>query len=142
VAAASQTGRLQATSSGPFFSQQAYVYATVAQGNAVAAAVISPALVRCVASGLTRSSGNGTTYVVSREHGLSRPRLGARAGGYRVVADVSQAGQSIGTVYLDAIVLAHGRTVTEISFATFSGPPERRLELRLARAVARRIARD
>ncbi len=142
VAAAAQTGRFQATSSGPFISQQAYVYATVTQGSAVAGAVISPGLVRCVANGLTRASGNGTTYVVSREHGLSLPRLGAQAGGYRVVADASQAGQSIGAVYLDAIVLAHGRTVTEISFATFTAPPQRSLELRLARVVARRIARD
>ena len=99
-------------------------------------------LVRCVANGLTRASGNATTYVVSREHGLTLPRLGAKAGGYRVVADASQAGQSIGAVYLDAIVLAHGRTVTEISFATFTAPPRRSLELRLARVVARRIARD
>jgi hypothetical protein len=43
------------------------------------------------------------------------------------------------TVYLDMIVVGHGTGVSQISLTTFSQPPRRSLELRLARLIARRL---
>ncbi len=131
--------RFQGSSSGPFVSQTAYVYATAAQGTAVARALMRAALGRCIASGLLAGSGDGVTFAVSRRQSIVLPELGVAAVGFRVLGTASQAYQ-LTDVDLDAIVLAHGQTVTEVSFATFYAPAPRSLELRLARRIAKQIA--
>jgi hypothetical protein len=131
--------RFQGSQSGPFVSQVAYVYATPAQGVAAARALLRARLGRCFASSLVAGSGGGVTFKVLRQESLGLPRLGVDAAGYRVAGTASQAGQPV-DVYLDAIVLADGPTITEISYATFFQPPSRSLELKLARRLARLIA--
>jgi hypothetical protein len=42
-------------------------------------------------------------------------------------------------VDLDAIVLAHGQTVTAVSFASLYTPPSKTLEVRLARRIAQLV---
>lgn len=138
---AQATGRFSGSSTGPFVSQQAYAYATAAQGEAVARAVIGRRLLACVAASLTGASTRQIRFRVLRRHGLGLPGLGVAARGYRVAGTATQPEQTV-AVFLDAIVLAHGRTLTELSFASFFAPPPRALELRLARAAARRIATD
>lgn len=130
--------RFQGSSSGPFVSQTAYVYATPAQGTAAARALMRAKLGTCVSASLVDGSGGGVSFAVSKESPLRLPRLGVAAIGYRVAGTASQPYQLV-DVYLDAIVLAHGATVTEVSFATFLAPPAESLELRLARQIAKLI---
>lgn len=138
---AEATGRFSGSSTGPFVSQQAYAYASSAQGQAVARAVMQRRLLACVAGSLAGGSTRQIRFRVLRRHGLGLPGLGVAARGYRVAGTATQPEQTV-AVFLDAIVLAHGRTLTELSFATFFAPPPRALELRLARAAARLIAAD
>lgn len=132
------TGRFSDSSSGPFVSQAAYAYATIADGEAAARAVMRRRLVSCIAGSLTGGSTRQVKFRVSRHHGLALRSLGVNARGYRVVGTASQPEQTV-AVYLDAIVLAHAQVVTELSLASFDAPPPRHLELRLARLVAHRL---
>ncbi len=133
--------RYQGSSTGPFVSQTAYVYATPAQGRAVARAQMNAKLGRCLASGLVDGSGAGVTFAAKAGVPLRLPGLGSgvAAVGYRVPGTASKPYQLV-DVYLDAIVLARGSAITEVSFATFFEPPARSLELRLARQLARLLA--
>jgi hypothetical protein len=135
---AAATGRFRQSSTGPFVSQAAYVYATSAQGAAVARAVMRAKLLRCVADSLVAASGGGVKYAVTHRRLLTLPGVGIRAAGYRVAGTATLSGTST-DVYLDALVLANGQSVTEVSLATFYGPPSRALELRLARTIAHRV---
>lgn len=135
---AATTGRLFQTAAGPFVSQTAYAYATAAEATAVARHYLRRGLVTCIASSLTGGSTRQVKFRVRRRHGLAVPRLGLAARGYRVAGTATEPEQTV-AVYLDAIVLARGQVVTELSLASFYAPP-RRLELRLERLAARRLA--
>lgn len=128
--------RFQGSSSGPFVSQTAYVYATAAQGRAAARALMRAKLGTCVSASLLDGSGDGVSFAVSKVSPLPLPALGVGAIGFRVAGTASQTYQLV-DVYLDAIVLARGATVTEVSFATFLAPASESLEVRLARQLAR-----
>jgi hypothetical protein len=126
------------SSSGPFVSQAAYVYASAAQRAAVWRTVVRRPLVRCVAASLAGGSGNGVRFSVTGKRLLSLPRVGAPAAGYRASGTATSQGQSI-NVFLDVVVLGSDRTITAISISSFEQPVARALELRLARTVAGRL---
>jgi hypothetical protein len=128
----------QPAAGGLFVSQVADTYATAGQGAAAARGLIRPGLIRCLAASLTGGSTAAIHFAVTRRGRLGLPRLGVDAAGYRVSGTASQPYQIV-PVYLDAIVLAHGQTITEVSFASFETPPPRALELRLARLLAHRL---
>ena len=134
------SARYQESSSGPFVSQTAYVYATIAEGRAVARAEMQAKLERCLAASLVAGSGGGVRFAATARAPLQLPGLGAgvTAVGYRISGTASQPYQLV-DVYLDAIVLARGAEISEVSLASFLTPPERSLELRVARAIARRL---
>lgn len=132
-AAASPTFR--GSASGPFVSQEAWAYATVAQQGKLWSTVVRPKLLRCLAESLTQGSSQGVTFTVTGQHLLSLPRLPAKVAGYRVAGVASQSGAS-NDVYLDMIVLGRGQAISAITFSSFEQPPSRRLERRLARVVA------
>jgi hypothetical protein len=136
---AAATGRFAPAGGGLFVSQVAHSYATAAQGRAAARALLRPALARCLAAGLTGGSTATVHFAATGHRRLGLPGLGLAAAGYRVSGTASQTYQLV-DVYLDAIVLARGQTVTQVSFASFETPPSRALELRLARLIARRLA--
>jgi hypothetical protein len=125
------------SSSGPFVSQLAYVYASGAQRAQVWRAVVQPRLVRCVAESLSAGSGHGVRFRVTGKRLLRLPRLGVAAAGYRASGEAISQGQAI-DVFLDMLVLGSGRTITAISISSFEQPAARAVELRLARAVASR----
>jgi hypothetical protein len=135
-AASSRT--FQAGSSGPFVSQTSYVYRNASQAATVAAAVIAPGMLRCVAAALVSGSSRGVTFAVSSRRRFSVQGTAATAAGYRVSGTAARSDQTVGA-YLDMIVLARGQTVSQISFASLLTPPDPKLEVRLARIIARRI---
>ena len=129
----------QQSSSGPFVADSAYVYASAAEERAYWDKVMRPGLLRCVAAALTQGSGSGLRFTVTAKQRLTLPKLPSSAAGYRVSGTASGSGQTI-DVYLDMVVLGRGRAISAISLSTFSQPVDRRLELRLARLAANRLA--
>jgi hypothetical protein len=126
------------SSNGPFVAQDAYAYATAAQRTAVWGATVRRGLVRCVAESLVGGSGRDVRFAVTGKRLLGSPKLAVAAAGYRVSGTATSQGQSV-NVFLDMLVLGSGRTITSISLSSFEAPVARPLELRLARAVARRM---
>jgi hypothetical protein len=66
------------------------------------------------------------------------PALAARSAGDRVTAKGETSGKTV-TAYLDTLLIARGRTVTELGFTGYGQPVARQLELRLARIVGARL---
>lgn len=126
------------SSSGPFLTQDAYVYGTAAQRATVWRALARPRYLRCVAASVTGGSGHGVRFAVTGKRLLSLPRLGVAAAGYRVRGTATTQGVST-DVFLDVLLLGSGRTITAISLSTFEQPVARALELRLARTAAGRL---
>jgi hypothetical protein len=125
-------------SSGPFISADAYVYASTAQTARVWSRVVRPLLSRCVAEGLRAASGNGTKFRVTSSDLLNLPGLKVRRAGYRIAGTATRGGQSV-NVFLDALLLTSGRRLLAVSVSSFSAPPPRSLESRLARTLAARL---
>ncbi len=124
--------------SGPFVSQTAFVYASPAEQGEVWDRVMTPGYSRCAAASLLSGATGRVRFQVSRRQRLSLPRVAARQAGYRVVGDAIAGSVTI-PVYLDVVALGAGPVLTEISVSSFDQPVSRRLELSLARAVARRL---
>lgn len=129
----------RAATGGPFVSQSAWIYRTAAQASTLWRRVVGSGLEQCLADSVTSGSTKDVTFTVEQRLRLALPTLRARAAGYRVVSSAATTSQTIAVVY-DLIVLGRGRAVTEISFAGFSAPVPRELELRLARRTAARLA--
>jgi hypothetical protein len=132
------TGRFAQSSSGPFVSQAAYVYASAAETGRVSHAVMRRRLLRCVAAGLSAGSGSGLVLTVTRKRLLDVPPVGLIATGYRVQGTATEPSQTV-DVYLDEFVMTAGRAISEISVASFLAPPSRSLERRLEVAVSARL---
>lgn len=129
----------QQSSSGPFASESNYVYSSRAQQAAVWRAVVGPKLVRCAAQDLVNGSGGGVRFRVTRKQVLGVAGLPAPAAHYRVSGTATSSGQSI-DVFLDTIVLGHGRAIGVLSVSSFEAPVPASLDRRLAQAAARRLS--
>jgi hypothetical protein len=138
-AAASPT--FSQTATGPFAAQTAYVYPKVSQALTFWRRVVTPRLSVCVADSLTASSTQTVKFKVSRKRTMKIPAIADRRAGYRVIGVATTTAQEL-TVYLDMIVIGRGSGLTQVSFTSFSQPPERSLELRVARLVAGRLPPD
>jgi hypothetical protein len=137
-AAASPT--FQAGPSGPFVSQTAYAFATSSEQSRVWRAVVRPPLLACVAESLGGGAGEGVAFKISAKRTLAPGKLAVNAAGFSVTGSATS--NEVPTyVYLDAVVLGHGQTITEISVSGFEQGEVRNQVLRLARIVAGRIAR-
>jgi len=126
--------------SGPFVAQTAYAFATIAERARVWRAVVRPALLGCVAEGLVGGAGEGVDFKVSAKRLLAPGKLAVAAAGFSVTGSATS-NETPTDVYLDAVVLGHGQTITEISVSGFEEGQVRSEALRLARIVAGRIAR-
>jgi hypothetical protein len=122
------------TPAGPFVSQSAYAYATAARGAAVWRRIARPELVQCLAASVASNRGAKVIHKGS----LSLPGLSSAAVGYRVTGTLTGSGQTI-DISLDMIVVGGGRDISALVFSSLEQPVARSLELRLARAVARRL---
>lgn len=127
------------TTGGPFVSQAAYVYASGAQERRVWSALARPKLVECVAATLTGASSEGVGFAVTAKGPLALPRLETSAIGYSVSAAATSA-EVPTAIYLDAVLLGAGRTISELSVSSFGKQEGAALARRLARLVARRVA--
>ena len=118
-----------------FVSSQAYVYRTRADANASWQRGTSAAGQKCLRQGLRRELQGGTVRLVSFKK-IAFPKLAQRSVAYRAIAE-----QQGVRVYLDLVALQEGRAQVAIVYgAGFSAPPKPE-ELRLARTVARRMAK-
>lgn len=136
-AAASPT--FEASSYGPFVSEIAHAYATTSEATALWRAVARPGLVVCAADSLRRGATQGVRFTVTGKGPLRLPGLPAPATAYRVTGTATLSYQTI-DVYLDMLVVGRGKTIAGILLSSFEQPPPRRLEVRLAGTVARRMA--
>jgi hypothetical protein len=136
-AAASPT--FQAGPNGPFVSQTSYAFATGAERSRVWHAVVRPPLIACVAAGLLGGAGAGVDFKITAKRLLAPGRLEVAAAGFSVTGTATS-NEVPTSVYLDAVVLGHGQTITEISVSGFAPGEVRSEALRLARIIARRIA--
>lgn len=130
----------QAGASGPFVSQTAYAFATSAEQSRVWRAVVRPPLLACVGEGLVGGAGAGVVFKISAKRLLAPGKLAVAAAGFSVTG-TAMSDEVPTYVYLDAVVLGHGQTITEISVSGFDQGEARSEVLRLAHIVARRIAR-
>jgi hypothetical protein len=127
------------SASGPFVSQSTYVYDSAAGAVRYYQQVARPGaldcLVRSVASG---GAAQGVAFTISKQQSLPAPNVGVTAAAYRVVGRATVQAQKV-TVYVDVVLLQHGATISEVSFASFLAPFAPSDELRVARAAARRL---
>jgi len=124
---------------GPFVTQSAWIYRTAAQATSLWRTVVGKGLQQCLSDSVGSGSTQSVTFTVTGRRRLALPKLGARAAGYRVAAKAETTLQTVTVVY-DLVVLGRGRAVTELSFASFSTPVSRTLELRLARRAVAKLA--
>ncbi|HEY3185619.1 MAG TPA: hypothetical protein VGJ77_22435 [Gaiellaceae bacterium] len=100
---------------------------------------IRPPLVKCLAKAFTGSSGGTTVTAVSAQK-IAFPQVAPLTAAYRVVAEVSDSGQTV-RVVSDVILLGKGRSEATL---TFLGPEAGKAamvaaERRIARIVASRL---
>jgi hypothetical protein len=127
------------SASGPFTSQVAYVFATPVRAELFWRRVVTPRLAVCVAGSLSAGSTRSVRFRVTHRRRLSLPRIGDRDAAYRVTGTATSGGQTVDVV-LDFLIVGRGSGVSSLSFTSFFSPAPRRLELRLARLVARRLS--
>jgi hypothetical protein len=125
-------------SGGPFVAQNVYEFDSPGDALRFWHRVLVRRELDCVAEALQRGSGQGVTYSVTGKQPLGLPRLADRRAGYRVHGTATQVAGSL-DVFLDMVVVAHGTAVSAISYSSLEVPPDRALELRFARTVARRL---
>lgn len=124
---------------GPFLAQVSYAYSSPTQQRAVWGAVVRPGLERCLEDSLVHGSANGVSFRASSVRRLSLAGVPGHSALYRVSGTASAPDQSV-PVYLDVILVGRGAGVSELSLSTSLQPPGHHLELRLARAISRRMA--
>lgn len=125
-------------SAGPYLQQYALAYSTATAARLVWISLTTGALVRCVTANLGSESIGDLRFKIaeSQDHTISVP--GVRAFGHELVATSSLAGQS-STLYLDLLLLQHGRRLTALSVTSLDTPPIPSTELSLERLIARRL---
>jgi hypothetical protein len=133
---------LAGSSGGPFVAQTVYRYASPAQQRMVWHALLGAPLLRCLAQSLVGASTGGVRFAVTGQRVVPAPRARpARVGLLRVTGTATQPAQQV-DVYLDALVLADGPLLTEVSVSSFGAPPQPELERRVARRLARQLGRQ
>ena len=118
-----------------FVSSQAYVYRTRADANASWQRGTSAAGQKCLRQGLRDELQGSTVRLVSFKK-IAFPKLAQRSVAYRAIAD-----QQGVRVYLDLVALQEGRAQVAIVYGAGLSAPPKAEELRLARTVARRMAK-
>jgi hypothetical protein len=124
--------------SGPFVAQESYVYGAPAEQRLVWGAVVRTRLGRCLKASLVHGGANGVTFTATGVRRLSLAGVPGRSALFRVSGDATAPYQSV-PVFLDVILVGRGAGISELSLSSFIEPAGHRLELRLARAIARRM---
>jgi hypothetical protein len=128
-----------AASSGPFVSASIFVYDSARAATRYFEGIAKPNALACLAQTVAAGKSNsGVTFTVRTKEVLPAPHVGVTAAAYRVIGRASVSAQKV-TVYADVILLQHGTTISEVSFASFSTPLSAGTEARIARAAAARL---
>jgi len=125
------------SSSGPFFSQATYVYATKAEAALFWQHVSGRAALSCLTKGVAGGSTKDVSFRVTHQGQLPAP-AGTSSAAYRVEGQAKTTLQKV-AVYVDVELVQRGNAITELSWSSFSTPVEPSLERALARTAATRL---
>ena len=117
-------------------SQSVWVFRTREEASVLWRRVVGKGLLRCLVAAARSAGGLAVTSLLSGE--LAVPRLAERTRAFRVVVTARVGGQTV-RLYVDTLLLARGRAVTELTFGSGQPIPSA-VELLLGRTVARRLA--
>jgi hypothetical protein len=115
--------------------QAAWVYRSSEQARRLWARVVGNGLLRCLVDAARGAGGLSVTRIASGE--LELPKVAERSAAYRLIV-TAKAGAKTVTLYYDNLLLAAGRTVTQVTFGS-TRPIPAAVELTLARAVAKKL---
>ncbi len=123
---------------GPFVFQNTSVYESPKTAMTLWKRAVKAQLVECVAQSLEALTSRGVRVSITSRDTIPLGELADRSASYRVVATLSTKKQRLKT-YFDVVLLASGRTITELTISQFQKPPPLKWELALAKIAARRI---
>jgi hypothetical protein len=123
---------------GPFLLQKTSVYATTKTAATLWRRTVKPGLMECVAQSLEALESKGVTVSITARDTIPIGAVGDRSATYRIVATLRTNKQRLKT-YFDVLLIAGGRTITELTISQFQKPPPLKWEAALAKIVARRI---
>jgi hypothetical protein len=115
--------------------QAVWVYRSSEQAQFLWARVVGKGLLRCLVDAARGAGGLTVTRIASGE--LELPKVAERSVAYRLIVTAKAGGRTV-TLYYDNLLLAAGRTVTQLTFGS-TRPIPAAVELSLARAVAKRL---
>lgn len=122
-----------------FATSAATVYATARDAATSWRRGTSAAGIRCLRAELAKEFVRQGARVVSLRP-LSFPSLAQRSSAYRLTLAATAQGQTV-RVFVDFVLLAQGRALAGLVLGSALVPPDRELEIRLARTIAGRMAR-
>ena len=122
-----------------FVTSSATVYATAGDSATSWRRGTSTAGLRCLRVELGREFARQGARVVSLRR-VSFPALAQRSAAYRLTLAATAQGQTI-PGFVDFVVLAQGRAVAGLVVGSVVAAPDRQVEIRLARAIAGRMAK-
>jgi hypothetical protein len=112
---------LKGGTAGPIISQMTSVYATTAQASVLWRRAVTPKLVTCVRESLQAVSAKGIKTKILSQGVLKLTAAPASSAAYRIVADLVSKTQTLKT-YFDVVLIRHGKTISELTIATFDAP--------------------
>jgi len=123
---------------GPFVAQKTSVYSDVTTAETLWRRAVKARLVECVAQSLQQLTSKGIGVEITSRTTVPLGTLADRSATYRVIATLTTKQQKLKT-YLDVVLLAAGKSVTELTISAYQKPPPLKWELALAKIAARRI---
>jgi hypothetical protein len=115
--------------------QAAWVYGSSEQARSLWTRVVGKGLLRCLIDAARGAGGLTVTRIAGGE--LELPKIAERSAAYRLIVTAKSGGKTV-TLFYDNLLLAAGRTVTQITFGS-TRPIPAAVELTLARAVAKKL---
>jgi hypothetical protein len=129
----------QASGTGPFVSQSAYVYSTAAGAAKLFANTSGATAVKCLAQSFLGADPSGSVvFTATKQQTMRAPKVNGQATAYRVIGTARASAQRV-RVYVDIVLIRRGNAISEVSYASFLVPPAASVEARVARAAANRL---
>jgi len=123
---------------GPFLAQKTSVYATAKAARTLWRRGVKPQLSACVGLSLRALESKGVHVTITSRTTIRIGAIADRSATYRILATLTTPKQRLKT-FFDVILLASGRTITELTISQFQKAPPLKSEQALAKIVARRI---
>jgi hypothetical protein len=123
---------------GPFVIQKTSAYETPETVAKLWQRAVKARLSTCVAQSLQALTSRGIGVAITATTTVPIGTPAERTASYRVVATLTTKKQHLQT-YFDVLLLASGRTITELTISQFQKPPPLKWEIKLAKVAARRI---